>query len=209
MQPFGLRGKWRFTMDTQSIITAEIEAIANSPLLSVEDLPEMELYVEQMTSYLEERLGDTLRAEDERIITKPMVNNYVKDGLIPRPKNRKYGREHLIPLMFICFLKQSLSFQEIKTALSLSPGTEDQKEAYAHFVQLVNDYRSTYAEAQSARIARIRAAVGEDATQDELALLYVTLTSLEAAADKLLCARILKRLQENADKKPNTPIAED
>jgi len=191
-------------MDTEAIIAAEVDAMSNSPLLSLEQLPEIELYVEQMTSYLEERLGDTLRAADEKIITKPMVNNYAKGGLIPRPKNRKYGREHLIPLMFICFLKQSLSFQEIKTALSLRPTEQEQQEAYGHFIQLVNDYRASFTKAQEARMGRIRAAVGEGATKEELALLYVTLTSLEAAADKLLCSRILKRLQDNADEKPNT-----
>lgn len=191
-------------MDTEAIIAAEVDALANSPLLSIEQLPDLELYMEQMTSYLEERLGDTLRAADEKIITKPMVNNYAKAGLIPRPKNRKYGREHLVPLMFICFLKQSLSFQEIKTALSLQPTEEAQQEAYGHFIQLVNDYRASFAKAQAARMDRIRAAIGEDATQEELALLYVTLTSLEAAADKLLCSRILKRLQDNGGEKPNT-----
>ena len=195
-------------MNTEAIIAAEVDAIAGSPLLSLEQLPDIELYMEQMTSYLEERLGDTLRAADEKIITKPMVNNYTKGRLIPRPKNRKYGREHLIPLMFICFLKQSLPFQEIKTALSLRPTEEEQRESYGHFIQLVNDYRASFANAQAARMDRIRAAIGEDATQEELALLYVTLTSLEAAADKLLCSRILKRLQDNAGEKPNTPPKE-
>jgi len=193
-------------MDAASLIAAEVEAIASSPLLSLEQLPDVELYMEQLTSYLEERLGETLRTEgDGKIVTKPMVNNYVKDGLLPRPKNRKYGKEHLIPLMFICFLKQSLSFQEIKTALSLSPGEEKQREAYGHFIRLVNDYRATYARLQADRLQRIRAAVGEDAGDEEVALLYVTLTSLEAAADRLLCTRILKRLQENAAERTNIP----
>ncbi|MGI6152124.1 MAG: DUF1836 domain-containing protein [Christensenellales bacterium] len=196
-------------MNAEAIIAAEVDAISNSPLLSIEQLPDLELYVEQMTSYLEERLGDTLRTADERIITKSMVNNYVKDGLIPRPNNRKYGKEHLIPLMFICFLKQSLSFQEIKTALSLQPSETEQEEAYGHFIKLVNDYRATFAQVQAGRMQRIRAALCEGATQEELALLYVTLTSLEAAADKLLCSRILKRLQDNADKKPNTSKEQD
>lgn len=193
-------------MDAERIIAAEVEAIASSPLLSAEQLPDVELYMEQLTGYLEERLGDTLRTDTgEKVITKPMVNNYVKDGLIPRPNNRKYGKEHLIPLMFICFLKQSLSFQEIKTALSLQPEKEELQEAYGHFIRLVDDYRATYAQLQSERLARIRAAVGDDARDEEIALLYVTLTSLESAADRLLCARILKRLQENAGEKTNTP----
>ncbi len=73
-------------MDAEAVIAAEVDALASSPLLSIEQLPDIELYMEQMTSYLEERLGDTLRAADEKIITKPMVNNYAKGGLIPRPK---------------------------------------------------------------------------------------------------------------------------
>jgi len=191
-------------MDTDAIVAAEADQIANSPLLSVDQLPDIDLYIEQMTSYIEERMGDSLRTGDEKIITKPMVNNYTKGGLLPRPKNRRYGREHLIPLLFICIMKQSLSVSEIKTALSLRPTAKEQKETYAHFVALANNYRAVFSRNQEERISRIRDAVGEDCTEEELALLYVTLTSLESAADKLVCSRILKGLQENSSSGSNT-----
>ncbi len=106
--------------------------------------------------------------------------------------------------MFICLLKQSLSFQEIKTALSLRPTEEEQKETYQHLAKMVNDYRDTFVKANEERMGRIRAEVGEDAPEEEIALLYITLTSLEATADKLLCSKILKDLQDKETKKANT-----
>ncbi len=92
-------------MDIDQIVASKVDAISKSPLLSIEQLPDIDLYIEQMTSYLEEKLGDSLRTGDEKIITKPMVNNYTKGGLIPRPNNRRYGQAH-----HVYMFTQTISF---------------------------------------------------------------------------------------------------
>jgi len=182
-------------MEIDDIILAAAEKIADSPLLHYERLPDIDLYVEQMTSYLEDRMGDSVRVSDEKIITKPMVNNYTKAGLLPRPSQKRYNRDHLISLAYICLLKQSLTFNDIKTAFDLAGDTEQLKFIYEEFAQMCEEYRETYVRLQQERLARIKAHLGPDATDEQIALLQVSLNSIEATADKLMCARILRELK--------------
>ena len=68
------------------------------------ELPEIDLYMDQVITYINEKLKDTY-FYDEKFITKAMINNYVKDGVLPRPNQKKYGREPLSRLIMICLLK--------------------------------------------------------------------------------------------------------
>lgn len=182
-------------MEIDKIIFEQAEKIAASPLLHYERLPDIDLYVEQMTSYLEERMGDSLRVNDEKIITKPMVNNYTKAGLLPRPNQKRYNRDHLISLAYICLLKQSLTFNDIKAAFDVAGSTEQLKFIYEEFAQMCEEYRETYVQMQQKRLERIKARLGPDATEAQIALLQVSLNSIEATADRLMCARILQEIK--------------
>ena len=80
-----------------------------------EALPDFGLYMDQVIVLMERALKGVL---PEGELTKSMVNNYVKVGLIPRPVRKKYEREHLALLLMICILKQALSMEEIAALLS-------------------------------------------------------------------------------------------
>lgn len=77
---------------------------------SWDELPDFGLYMDQVIVLMERALEDVLPKGE---LTKSMVNNYVKVGLIPRPAGKKYDREHLALLLMICILKQALSMEEI------------------------------------------------------------------------------------------------
>ena len=79
-------------------------------------LPDFGLYMDQVIVLTEKALCDVLPAGE---LTKSMVNNYVKVGLIPRPVGKKYEREHLAMLLMICILKQAMSMEEISSLMSI------------------------------------------------------------------------------------------
>lgn len=77
----------------------------------VEDMPDIELYMDQVVALLNKNLY--IIANNDNVITPSMVNNYVKFGLIPAPKGKRYTRKHLCYMTVLCFLKQILSMNEI------------------------------------------------------------------------------------------------
>ena len=91
-----------------------------------EELPSIPLYMDQVILYLGESL-ELFQGEGEpSLLTSSMINNYVKNGLIPHPQKKKYAKEHLAGLMAVCMLKQVLSIQDMKTLLGsgeISPQT--------------------------------------------------------------------------------------
>lgn len=82
-----------------------------------EELPAIPLYMDQVILYLGESLK-LFQREEASLLTSSMINNYVKNGLIPHPDKKKYTKEHLAGLMAVCMLKQVLSIQDIKTLLT-------------------------------------------------------------------------------------------
>ena len=79
-----------------------------------EDLPDMDLYMEQLTSFMEEHLKNNLRSPEDKTLTKAMMNNYTKNKLVPPPEKKKYDRDHLILLIYIYYLKNVVSIEDIR-----------------------------------------------------------------------------------------------
>ena len=75
-----------------------------------EQLPDFALYMDQILSYMDRQV---IRFDDEDTLTAAMVNNYTKSGLVPRAAGKKYNREHLAYLTFICILKQVMSVRDM------------------------------------------------------------------------------------------------
>lgn len=88
------------------------------PELKFSDMPTIDLYMEQMLSLIESKFSRLRRDESDKVLTKTMVNNYTKLGLLMPPKNKKYSREHMILLILIYDLKNVLSINDIKSLFS-------------------------------------------------------------------------------------------
>ncbi|MDR7866322.1 MAG: DUF1836 domain-containing protein [Sporomusaceae bacterium] len=82
------------------------------------EIPELELYMDQVLEFLNARLDWLKREELDKGLTKMMINNYTKAQLLIPPKNRKYGKHHIMLLILICQLKSVLSIEDIKTLFS-------------------------------------------------------------------------------------------
>ena len=78
--------------------------------------------MDQVTSFMEKQLKSTKRYDDDKILTKTMINNYAKNDLLPAPEKKKYSKEHLLLLTFIYYFKNILSMKDIE--MLLKPITE-------------------------------------------------------------------------------------
>ena len=93
-----------------------LSAIKTRQLPRWQELPDLELYMDQVLSLTERYLGmDTEHAG--RGLTASMVNNYVKLGVMPAPVKKRYTRKHLAYLIMICALKEILPMAEIRALL--------------------------------------------------------------------------------------------
>ena len=99
----------------------EIESLVNKAVqdsdLRPEEIPSIDLYLDQITSLVAEKLKESSPLFQERVLTKTMVNNYSKDGLISPVKGKKYSKEHIIQMLLVYSLKNTLSISEIKRML--------------------------------------------------------------------------------------------
>ncbi|SHH67880.1 protein of unknown function [Clostridium collagenovorans DSM 3089] len=96
----------------------------------LEDIPDIDLYMDQVIQLFENKLGNSKRSEEDKILTKTMINNYAKGKLLMNVKNKKYSKEHLILMSVIYNLKKSLSINDIKTTLDKIVTTLDNEEEY-------------------------------------------------------------------------------
>ena len=86
--------------------------------IHVEDIPQIDLYMDQVTTFMEKHLGDLKRYPEDKVLTKTMINNYAKNNLLPSPVKKKYNQEHILLLVFIYYFKNLLNFTDIETILS-------------------------------------------------------------------------------------------
>ena len=81
-----------------------------------DEIPKIDLYMDQVLTFLGERLKRTARKSDaDKLLTKTMVNNYVKNKVMIPPVKKKYGRDHILLLMVIYYMKSFLSIDDIRT----------------------------------------------------------------------------------------------
>lgn len=97
------------------------------------ELPEIDLYLDQVVNYLEKYLTQYSVNKEDKIITKTMINNYVKQGVMPAPEKKKYSRSHIAYLIVICILKQVYSISDIGKLISLTIQYFELSKAYNRF----------------------------------------------------------------------------
>ena len=85
-----------------------------------EEIPNIDLYMDQAIIILEKYLESYIDNRSEKIITKTMINNYVKQQILEPPVNKKYNREHIATLFVICILKQVYSIPDISELIKLA-----------------------------------------------------------------------------------------
>lgn len=106
------------TIDTKDMINSILESVSRVDYIKPEDLPNIDLYMDQVTTFMEEQLCATKRYEEDKILTKTMINNYAKNKLLPPPDKKRYSKEHLLMLIFIYYFKNILSINDIQDLMT-------------------------------------------------------------------------------------------
>ena len=121
-------------------ITAQVRS---SNIIEVEDIPNIDLYMDQVTTFMDKCLAQYKRYDDDKVLTKTMINNYTKAKIFPAPVKKKYSRTHLMLLIMIYHLKSVLSIKDIgilfQSALSETNKMKQEKmieSIYSGFVSL-------------------------------------------------------------------------
>ena len=106
------------TIDTKDMLNSILSSISRIDYVRPDDIPNIDLYMDQVTTFMEKELASSKRHEDDKILTKTMINNYAKNNLLPPPMKKKYSKEHLLIMIFIYYFKNVLSLRDIEQLLS-------------------------------------------------------------------------------------------
>ena len=106
------------TIDDKDMINSILESVSRIDYIKPEDIPNIDLYMDQVTTYLNNKFEGSKRNDDDKLLTKTMINNYAKSRLLPPPEKKKYSKEHVLTLIFIYYFKSILSISDIQSILN-------------------------------------------------------------------------------------------
>lgn len=95
-----------------------IEDLSQANEIRISDIPDIDLYMDQVTTFIDNKLGKEKRDKSDKLLTKTMINNYSKAKILTPSKNKKYNKQQMIQLILIYYLKQVLSINDIHDLLS-------------------------------------------------------------------------------------------
>ena len=105
-------------IDTKKFLSSILEELKKIDYVKPEDIPNIDLYMDQITTFMDSQLAASKRHEGDKILTKTMINNYAKNDLLPPPEKKKYTKEHVLALIFIYYFKSILSINDIQSILN-------------------------------------------------------------------------------------------
>ena len=101
-------------INSENLLESILESLSRIDYIHAEDIPNIDLYMDQVTTLMDSGLSSSKRYEEDKILTKTMINNYAKNNLLPPPVKKKYSKEHMLMLIFIYYFKSLLSFRDIE-----------------------------------------------------------------------------------------------
>ena len=161
--------------------------LARAPKIAPEEIPDLEIYMDQLTTYLDKKLGFFCREGDAPFVTKSMVNNYSKAGLLPPPLAKRYSRVHVMALALVCQLKRLFSIQDLGKLLAPVTGEEETGRLYRLFLEAQGTAFAETPELAEELLSALED--GEDPGRAKAAL--VAQLAVRAQRDLLLAERIL------------------
>ena len=105
------------TLETEDLLQSILDSLDRIDYIRPDDIPDIELYMDQVTTFMDSQMASSKRYPDDKVLTKTMINNYAKNDLLPPPVRKKYSREHMLLLIFIYYFKGILSISDIQTVL--------------------------------------------------------------------------------------------
>lgn len=182
----------------EDFIKKTIDEFIRNEQIRLMDIPDIDLYIDQVTKFMDEKLNHRKRSENDKILTKTMINNYTKNNVLPKPEKKKYSKEHLIFLIYIYYLKQVLAIKDIdkllKPLIDSYRSNIDITDLYTVFVDLQEEeYKKINIEIKD-QIENVKEKLKEVdlSDNDNIELLTLTLTLIaKANAEKYIAEKII------------------
>lgn len=204
------------TIDTEDLINSIMESLDRISFIDSDDIPNIALYMDQVTTFMDEHLKDSARyKEKDKILTKTMINNYAKNNLLPPPEKKKYSREHILILIMIYYFKNILSISDIQMLLNPLTGKYFGQEpggaikdiydevihmAYGQREALKNDVKNKYEETEKAfcNVKVFKEAAEED-REGLKNFAFICMLGFDVYAKKLLIEKLLDGYASKGD----------
>ena len=105
-------------VESNRILESILESLSKMEYIKSSKIPDIDLYMDQVLTFMNGNLDNVKRHESDKVMTKTMINNYAKNHLLPAPEKKKYTKEHIMVLMFIYYFKNILSIGDIQSILN-------------------------------------------------------------------------------------------
>ena len=195
------------TINSEDLLNSILDSLTRIDYIKTADIPNIDLYMDQVTTFMDKRLRTTTRNPgDDKILTKTMINNYAKNELLPPPVKKKYNKQHMLLLIFIYYYKSILSINDIQTLLK--PITE--RFFYADKDFNLEDIYNQVFSMEDEQVEKLKKDVLEkykraentflDAPQEEQEFLrkfsFICILSFDVYTKKLLIEKLVDELRE-------------
>lgn len=199
------------TINTEDLLGSILESLDRIEYIKAEDIPDIDLYMDQVTTFMESHLRATVRnPSQDKILTKTMINNYAKNNLIPPPVKKKYSKEHVLLLIFIYYYKGILSISDIQALLEPITrrffDTADQFDLSAVYEEVFGLEREQTAVLKEDVIEKFKVAeqTFEDAPPDSREFLqmfsFICMLSFDVYVKKLLIEKMIDGLEKGRER---------
>lgn len=186
-----------------------VEELSLSDHVKLSDIPNIDLYMDQLLTFLDDNLAHLARNEKDKIITKTMINNYAKDGMIAAPVNKKYNSRHVIMLILTYYLKQILPLTDIKALFApiLNNINTDEddiislEDIYATFLKIRKIEFEDFSDVFTEKFDLIREQTSNlEKDNQDLAEIFLTIITLaaQAGAQKRLAEKMIDKYFKDA-----------
>ena len=201
------------TIDSENILNSILSSLERIDYIKPTEIPNIDLYMDQVTTFMEEHLQSSKRYPDDKILTKTMINNYAKNHLLPAPDKKKYSKEHMFLLIFLYYFKNVLSISDIQKIFA--PLTEMFFGGKSDDISLEDIYKEIFAMEKELTnnltkdvVRRFRSSqeifseVTDEAESDYLSrFAYICMLSFDVYIKKQLIERIIDETLEDPGKK--------
>lgn len=164
------------------------------------EIPDIDLYMDQVTSFMDTKLKDFKRDEDDIILTKTMINNYAKNKVIPSPIKKKYSQKHLMILIWIYHLKQTLSITDIGRLMNFIINDENDEVKYKEIYNSFLDIQKKSHEKFESNLNEMIDNINEKYNSDEKLFLLVIELILSSNLQKRMAEKIIDNYFNNETK---------
>lgn len=191
-------------MEKEKNFLSKIKSFKDFNMPRWDDLPEIDLYMDQVIS-VTDKLLSSLSVEDTPILTPSMINNYVKNRIIPPPVKKKYSREHLAKLIIICIMKPIMEISAIADIMT-------RNEALYGTAQMLDKFSSMFEKNIASRARSSELAMESTEKTEEMLCAIAVENAVKAGAEKVIAEhayaeirKIEKTIEEETVKNEEKP----